>query len=397
MDDRKAKRSPSRVNAGSLVARGLLALVFVGGVFFSLLPLGRAAARSTLLLPALITQSQPAPLVLAGDPIRHTQSTIESKDGTVFLDIYAPTTPPPLIPGAREGVVVIAGVGDNRKVGQLVNLLDSMARAGLVVMLVTTQTLIDYELAPATSDALVQTVLALQRYPGVNPHSVGILGFSAGGSLAALAATDPRIQRSLAFITLFGSYYDARTLLEDFGRRAQEEDGKWVPWTPNSVPVQVLTNTIANTLSNSDGAVLRGGINSSTGISLSPAAVASLSPPAQAAYHLLAGDQPSRVQANLALLPPEMMTLLTTLSPSSVLAEIRAPIYLLHDRNDTFVPVTQSEAFAAKLAQIGHQYRFAEFSIFAHVEVKTALGIGPLLRDGATLYQLLTAMLQPAS
>ncbi|PWT77415.1 MAG: hypothetical protein C5B60_02750 [Chloroflexi bacterium] len=382
---------------GAWIARGLLALLFVGGLFFSLVPVGRAAARSALLLPALITQSEPPPLVLAGDAVRHIQTTINSQDGTVYLDIYEPDTSPPPIPGAREGIVVISGVGDNRQVTQLVNLLTSMARIGLVVMLVTTQTLINYDLAPTTTDAVVQTVLNLQHYPGVNPQHVGILGFSAGGSLAALAAADPRIQRTLAFITLFGSYYDARTLLRDFGRRAQEVDGKLVPWTPNAVPVQVLTNAIADTFSNSDGTVLRGGINSSTGLSLSPADVSSLSPPAQAAYHLLAGDQPSRVDANVALLSPQAQALLLRLSPSSVVGKIRAPIYLLHDRNDVFVPFTQSRAFAAELAQLGHSYRYAEFSIFAHVEIKTGLGIAPLLQDGARLYQLLTSMLLPAS
>jgi acetyl esterase/lipase len=390
-------RARQRGGIGALIARVLLVLLFIAGLFFSVFPLGRAAARSALLLPALITQSEPAPLVLAGDPVRHSATTINSRDGTVYLDIYAPTTPPPTIPGSREGVVIISGVGDNRQVGQLVNLLNSMARAGLVVMALTTQTLIDYDLAPATADAIVESVLTLQHYPGVNPRNVGILGFSAGGSLAVLAAVDPRIQKTLAFITLFGSYFDARTLLQDFGRRAQDVDGHLQPWTPNPIPIQVLTNVVAGTFNNGDGDVLRGGINSTSGISLGPTDVASLSPPAQAAYHLLAGDEPSRVDANLDLLSPQLKELLVSLSPSSVVQRIRAPVYLLHDRNDMFVPFTQSRAFAAELAQLGHHYRYAEFSIFAHVEVKTGLGIGPLIGDGARLYQLLTEMLNPAS
>jgi acetyl esterase/lipase len=379
------------------LCRALLALLLVGGIFFSLVPEGRAAARAALLLPALITQSEPAPLVLAGDPIHHTQATINSRDGTVYLDIYAPTTAPPPIPGAREGVVVISGVGDNRQVPQLVNLLQAMARSGLVVMALTTQTLMDYDLAPATSDAIVQAVLALRHYPGVGPSRVGILGFSAGGSVACIAAADPRIRDSLAFITLFGSYYDARTLLRDFGRRAQDVDGQLVHWTPNAVPVQVLTNAIADTLPNGDGDILRGGINTTTGLSLSPLDQAQLSPPALAAYHLLVGDEPQQVEANLAALSPAMQTLLVNLSPSSVITQVHAPIYLLHDRNDVFVPFTQSRAFDAALTTLGHQHRYAEFSIFQHVEVRTGLGIGPLLRDGVTLYLLLTDMLQPGS
>jgi acetyl esterase/lipase len=378
-------------------ARIVLALLFILGFFFSVVPLGRAAARSVSLFAALITQSEPVPLVLAGEPVRHTETTIPSQDGTVYLDIYAPTTPPPAIPGTRAGVVVIPGVGDNRHVGQLVNILTATARAGLVTVTLTTPTLIRFTLAPATTDAVVQTVLMLQHSPGINPRSVGIVGLSAGGTPAVLAAANPKIAKSLAFVTLFGSYYDARTLMIDVGRRAQDVHGHLEPWIPNAVPIRVLTNVIAGTFTNGDGAVLRSGINSTTGISLSPTDVASLSPPAQAAYHLLAGDEPTHVNANLDQLSPELKQLLVSLSLSTVVHQLRTRIYLLHDRDDHLVPFTQSQAFAATLAQLGHQYRYAEFSIFAHTTVQSGLGTGPLISDGATLYVLLTQMLIPAS
>ena len=85
----------------SRVARGALALLFVIGAYLSLIPQGRAVARSSLLLTSFITASQPAPLVLNGEPIRHTTRTISSQAGPVYLDIYEPTTPTPPVPGAR--------------------------------------------------------------------------------------------------------------------------------------------------------------------------------------------------------------------------------------------------------------------------------------------------------
>ena len=64
----------------------------------------------------------------------------------------------------------------------------------------------------------------------------------------------------------------------------------------------------------------------SDGVSpLSSDQLAQLSPSAQAAYHLLAGDQPDQAEANVAALSPEMHTLLTALSPSSVVQDITAP------------------------------------------------------------------------
>ena len=383
--------------AGVIALRGALALALVVSALLSLTPQGRSAVRAALLLPALVTATEPAPLLLAGDPVRHTQSTIPSQDGPVYLDIYAPTTTTPAIPGAREGLLLIPGVGDNRGVAQLVNLAQSLARSGIVAMAMTTNTLMSYELAPPTIDAVVAATLALQRYPGVGRGHVGIIGFSAGGSLGALAAADPRIRDTLAFVLSFGGYYDATSMLRDLGRRALDVDGKLVPWQPDPVPVQTMAITLGQVLPESDRTILAAGFNIVNGVELSPADQARLSLAGQAAYHLVTGDEPTLVNANLAALPPEAQTLLTSLSPRSVIGRLHAPIYLLHDRSDIYVPFTESRDFAAALAREGHPHKFVEFSIFQHVEVKSGLGIGPLLRDGWSLYQVLLAALAPAA
>ncbi|HKS68952.1 MAG TPA: hypothetical protein VJQ45_00930, partial [Ktedonobacterales bacterium] len=116
-------------------------------------------------------------------------------------------------------------------------------------------------------------------------------------------------------------------------------------------------------------------------------------------YHLLAGDQPNRAEANVTALlsAPDTHTLLDALSPARVLPRIAAPIYLLHDRNDEFIPYTQSRAFNAALDALHHPHTYAEFGIFAHVEVKSGVGGLQLLGDGATLFRLLTSMLAPST
>ena len=377
----------------ALVARGALALAFVACLLVTVTPTGRAGVRAALLLPALLTGAEPPMLAVAGDPIRHTQRTIASQDGPVYLDIYAPTTPTPPIPGARQGLLLISGVGDNRGVPQFVNLAQSLARTGVVAMTVTTDTLMSYTLVPATVDAVVQATLALQHTPGVDARHVGIVGLSAGGSLGMMAAADPRIRDTLGFALSFGGYYNATSLLRDMGRRALAVDGRLVEWQPDPVPIQALANTIALTLPEADQTLLYSGFNTLNGLSLSPADQARLSPAGQAAYHLLVGDQPDRVAANLAALPAEGHTLLASLSPSSVVGQIHAPVYLLHDQSDIYVPFTESRDFAAALTRLGHPHEFVEFSIFQHVEVKSGLGIGQTIHDGWSLYQILVATL----
>lgn len=377
-------------------ARVLLGALLLVGLFCSLAPQGRAFTRAALLLPALVGQSDGPPLTLVGDTVRHTQLSVPSRGGDVLLDVYAPLGAAPGVPGAREGVILIPGVGDNRAEPQLVNLATALARAGLVAMAMTTPTLIRYALTPDDGDAVVQAFQALARQPGVGRERIGILGFSAGGALACLAAADPRIRDQVAFITLFGGYFDASSLLRDIARRALIVDGQRHAWTPNPVPVQVLANTISDTLPTAEATTLTDAF--AVGAPpLDDGQLAQLSPGARAAYHLLAGDAPDQADANLAALSPAMRQLLSALSPMTVLPQVRTPIYLLHDQADVYVPFTESRAFAAALTARRHPHEYAEFSIFAHVEIRSGLGLGPLLHDGASLLRILTALLLPAS
>src|SRR5712692_4476617 len=87
----------------NILARALLVLLFAIGFFLSVFPYGRATTRTIFLLPELLSASQPGLLTFAEEPIQHMQMTVPSLNGTVYLDVYAPTTPPPPIPGASEG------------------------------------------------------------------------------------------------------------------------------------------------------------------------------------------------------------------------------------------------------------------------------------------------------
>lgn len=377
-----------------ILARVVLVLLFIIGFFFSVIPAGRAAARALYILPELILASQPGVLSLAEDPIRHVQKTIPSGSGTVYLDIYEPTTPPPVIPGAREGVVVIPGVGDERAVDQLVNFSQGLARAGLVVMDMTTPTLLNYDLSYQDSDAVVQAFKTLASWPGVGSRRVGIIGFSAGDALVTFAAADPRVRDKVAFILCFGGYFNTTTLLRAFGRRALDVNGQAQPWHPQYVPVEVLANVIAPLLPSNEASRL---INALTpgGAPLTSDELAQFSPDTVAIYHLLNGDEPGQADANIAALSAPIHALLDQLSPSRVVGQIRTPIYLLHDRSDEYVPFTESRDFDAALNRMHHAHDFAEFGIFQHVEVKSNIDLGQLLGDGLSLNRILNEVLQP--
>ena len=379
---------------GQRAAQAALALLLCLGGFLSLFPWGRALTRSALLLPALLSASEPAPLALAGDPVRFKRLTISSSIGPVFLDIYEPATPPPPIPGGREAIIDVPGAGDNRAVPQLVNLSQSLAREGVVVVTVGTPTLFDYQVSARDGEAVVQAFELLEHWPGVDPQRIGIISFSVGDLLACVGAADPRIRDRVAFLAFLGGYVDVTSLLRTLGRRAQDVDGQTQRWQPISTDLYVLARTVSSLLSLTDQQLLQQAFPLTTqALPLTAQQQAQLSPDAMAYYHLLEGDEPGIVDGNLAALSPPLKVLLNQLSPLSVLGQIRAPIHLLHDRNDPSIPFTQAQEFAAALAHLHHPYDLAAYSIFSHVQVGSNLGLGQVLGDGLKLLGVLTSIL----
>lgn len=391
-----SKRSRGR-KVGKWASRFVLALCLLFGFYFSVTPAGRAAVRSFTILPDILAAAQPDWQKPVAEPIEHTQATIPSSAGTVYLDVYEPSTSTPLVPGSREGVLVIPGVGDERKEPQVINFSETLAHAGMVVMDMTTPTLIDYRMDAGDKEAVIQAFHALQHWPTVGAERVGMFGISAGGALMCLAAADARIRDQVDFVAILGGYFNTTTLLEALGRRALDVDGKLQPWQSADVPKQTLSRTIAPYLPGSDGQAVESAFEPVNGHALTSAQLAALAPESAAVYHLLAGDQPGQVAANLAALPSSVKALLAGLSPSGVASQIRAPIYLLHDRNDQYVPVTESRAFAAALARLHHPYDFAEFGIFQHADVRSNVGVSQLLNDGQNLFRLISEVAQAGS
>ena len=388
--------SPRRTwKVGQRAAQAALVLLLCLGGFLSLFPLGRALTRSALLLPALISASAPAPLVLAGDPVRFKRLTLSSAIGPVYLDIYEPATQSPPIPGGREAIIDVPGAGDNRAVPQLVNLSQSLAREGIVVVNVGTPTLFDYRVSARDGEAVVQAFELMKHWPGVNPRHVGMLAFSVGDMLACVGAADARIRDQVAFLAFLGGYVDVTTLLETVARRSQDVNGQTQPWQPIETDLYTLSRTVGSLLTPTDRKVLQKAFPLTANLAppLSSQQLAQLSPDGTAYYHLLEGDEPDLVDRNLAVLSPPMKALLTRLSPLSVLDQIRAPIHLLHDRNDLSIPYTQALEFAAALARLHHPYDLAAYSIFSHVQVESNLGPGQLLGDGTKLLETLTSIL----
>jgi poly(3-hydroxybutyrate) depolymerase len=291
----------------------------------------RVAVQALLLLPALFPSAPVDPLAMMPGPTRETR-TLAYTAGTVDSLIFHPAQT-----GRHPAMIVLLGAGDLPRSDLAIHFAEALARLGVVTMLPESSGMLAERLTFDEVDAIRASLDAVRAEPDVDSDRLGLVGLSASGGLGLVAAAQPDLRDEIRFVNSFGSYDDADTLLLDVASRSIQVDGMLVEWRPEARTLEVLANSLAAAgVQDVERQELLGGTGR------------------ERAAHIIAGF--SR----------DVHDRLARVSPAVHLSEIRAHVYLMHDRDDTFIPFTESRSLVAR-APAGLIARYTEFSIFAHV------------------------------
>ncbi len=292
----------------------------------------RVAVQALLLLPALFPSAPLDPLALVTSAPVRDHEVYDYAAGTVDTEYFAPSG------GGRHGaVILLLGAGDLPRSDLAVRFAEALARLGVVTSVPEPTGMLSEHLTFDEIDAIRVSVNALDTRPDVDPQRVGLLGLSASGGLSIVAAAQPDLRDRVRFVNSFGSYADATSLLVDVGSRSMLVDGAERDWQPEQRTLEVVSNALVDA-----------GVSDTDRL------------------ELLSGVTRERATEIVRAFSPESQRRLAAVSPSSVLAQLKAHLYLMHDRDDPFIPFTQSRALVAA-APPGVVVRYTEFSIFEHV------------------------------
>jgi dienelactone hydrolase len=354
---------------------------------------GRVAVEAAVYLPDMVLQvPMPVrPVELISDAPKRERVTIAytSRDGprTIDADLYVPAHGT-----AHQGVVFSMGapplpLDDPR----LVRIAEDSARAGVVMLVPFSDRLDENRIEPEEIDALVAEFQYVQKQPQVDPKRVGFFGASVGGSLALVAAGDPRIANHVDQVVSFGGYYDA---LQTFGAIATHHivyDGVDQPWSPQDHAEKVMAQQLIDAVDNpADRDLL-----TAMFIDDQPedsTELATLSPVGRSSYDFLSNRDPAAVEALIQRLPPSAVAAMDYLSPRTSIANVKAELFILHDQSDPYIPFTESRKLQAAVAGRDNAH-FDELRLFKHVQPKLDQRPDIIAFDSAKLlfrlYQLL--------
>lgn len=337
----------------------------------------RVGLQTAILLPNLL-DAGPRPLDVFSDAPRRSSVPYRAAPGPgedpdlaeLWLPAWASGERPA---GAMLLVFGVNNLGRNHPVIERV--ADGLARTGVAVLVPDSRTLLAGRLEVGEIDGVVRAFQLLAARPEVDRSRIGIVGFSVGGSLALLAAADPRIADQVRWVNAFGAFGDAETYLASVAAHAYVgPDGAVVPWTPSPLAREVFLRFVLDQV---DEAGDRRALDEAIGEPIlagdRPAGDDRLrgtlrSDAGRAANDLLTASSLEEAAAAIASLPASSMAFIDAISPQRHLNGLRADVYLMHDVEDHHVPYVESRTLTDALEPIGLLERHTEFRLFDHVQ-----------------------------
>jgi fermentation-respiration switch protein FrsA (DUF1100 family) len=276
-----------------LTTKKKLLLIFLSllvGILF-LPPISLRLKALATVMNLLIPAGEWRPLQIFTKTPSKELETIQSASGRT-LDVHIST---PARKTDAAMIIYTPFIGGGAEDLRLVNLAETFARAGFVV---ATPFRREEPLIVSTKDTedIVSTALFLKNEVGLSIDRLGFFGISYGNGPAIAASVDPRVKNSAHFVVSFGGFYDLENALH-FIRTGefsyQDLSGKL---EPHSYAKEILSRTIAQ-------------------------------------YHMTEAEfLKSEALANL----------IEKLSPSKVVKQITADLFVVHSTDDLYIPYTES-------------------------------------------------------
>jgi pimeloyl-ACP methyl ester carboxylesterase len=228
----------------------------------------------------------------------------------------------PIQEGPHPGIVLTTGVqpegADDAGVRRM---RAALAARGFAVLTIDSAPLKQALIQPKELENLAEGFRFLRDHPTTDPGRIGFVGLSVGSSLAVLAAAHEDIREEVRYIVFFAGYYDPKELIIEVLCREFAIHDTRRHWEPAQRIIDVVD------------------------LNLTQWKEAEESESARALIERIQALEDCEELAVLKeALPEHTRKTLESLSPSNRIAEVQAPLFILHGRQDTYIPYSHSLA-----------------------------------------------------
>ena len=290
----------------------------------------------------------------------------------IVYDLYFPKT------RTRNTILLLHGCTVNGKDDpRLQHLARCMAATGSCCIVPTLPGLSRLQWAPTDIDGLAALILQLTT----GRRSVGMVGFSFGGSYAMCAAAQPRAAARVRFVLSFGAYHSLDELY-----RYQAAFGKTAPPHEKALDSWIYLQLVA-AKRQAAGLGLSDEVSRRLDDLLKRYCHTSTAEEKKAFYRQhFHNEAPWELESKLLDAP-----LLDRLSPRGKLKGLECPVFLFHDASDSLVPADHAGRIAGELAEEGKAHRILVTNLLNHVNLSSVFNLVQWYRFAAYLNPLVRA------
>lgn len=341
--------------------------ILVGLTLFFITPWGKSVAKTVLLTTEAVPDFPIRPLQTFTKDPKIEEVTIKTVDGKeIKADLYRP-------PDNKKYPAIVLTVGTivTRKDAIVTKFSQALSRVGFVVLVPDLPDFLSGFVWTDSVNTLISSVEFLDGQPYVNKNKIGFVGFCVGASVSILAAEDQRIADKVAYISAISPYFDLIGITKAItSRYAENTQGELKPWESNQLSTESVVKGYSNYLGNERERELL--INYFLkGEEIPSQSFEGFSEEAKSIYDLLANRDQGQFNQVFKNLPQELQALAAELSPSTKIDNLKAKMFVLNDKKDTFVPEVEGVKLAKSLPK--SQIYFVEIDSFEHVNPKTRL------------------------
>jgi pimeloyl-ACP methyl ester carboxylesterase len=320
----------------------VLALALAGCIS----PQSREASR---VLSDIDAGAAPSELKSTTPPPSRTTISFETAGRAYIADIYHPRQP------IGAGLVLVPGfTPDGKDDARLVNLALSLSRARFLVLVPDLRGPREMRVRLEDSRGIADAAIYLAGTEQLKGQGgVGVAAISYAAGLAVLAALERDAQPSVRFLVSIGGYYDTAALAAfvTTGKYRTTPAAGWRSGKPERAAKWFfLAGSIDLLADAGDRETLR--TIAERRLNRPAASVAdladSLGPEGRSLLEFLENNDPDRVPALIAQLPEGIQAHLRRLSLKTYdLSPLSGRLLLVHGRDDSMIPYTESVALAA--------------------------------------------------
>lgn len=236
--------------------------------------------------------------------------------------------------GAERKPAIIVAMGvktsdKDRKI--LLNFCETLSRLGFVVLWPRSEELENDAIKFEDPQTFIEAYNLLEQRKEVDKNRISYVGFSVGSSLSLVAAENKAINKKVRSIVFFGGYYNLFDYFSSLYTKKVSLDEKTIEWEPDGSAVDHAQEILKD-----------------------------------------AGLTLKQISENDNL-DSELTKKLLRFSPGHSLDTLKAKIFILHEKSDSFVPYTESIKLKQVLEENGKSYDYHLANLFEHVQPKKPL------------------------